>query len=124
MRILLVEDHLDTARVLRRLLNGSAGHDVSLAASVAQAVALCQHERFDLLICDLSLPDGDGWQLLQHLRTLCSTPAIALSAHAYEADRQRSGEVGFAAHLAKPVHIDELLATIESVSAQAAPPAS
>jgi CheY-like chemotaxis protein len=80
---------------------------------------------FDLFICDLSLPDGSGMELLPRLRS-CSkrwvqrttVPAIAISGSVYENDIARCLEVGFAAHVAKPFDEDRLIAVITEVTGE------
>ncbi len=124
LKILLVEDHDGIARACQRLLV-SHGHSVIRAASAASAVAAAEREQFDLFICDLSLPDGSGMELLPELRS-CSArwvqriivPAIAISGSVYEDDIARCLEVGFAAHVAKPFDEDRLLAVIAEVTGQ------
>ena len=64
MRILLVEDHRDTATVLARLLRNE-GHDVGVAATARDALAACERRNGDLLICEIDLPGHDGWVVLE-----------------------------------------------------------
>jgi signal transduction histidine kinase len=128
LRILLVEDHDGIARACQRLLV-SHGHLVIRAAGVASAVAAAERERFDLFICDLSLPDGNGMELLPRLRA-CSqrwvqcniVPAIAISGSVYENDIARCLDVGFTAHVAKPFDEERLLAVIAKVTGQVTAP--
>ena len=79
-RILLVEDHADTCRAVRRLLELS-GCEVASAHSLGQARAICGPGPcgFDLLVCDLQLPDGDGRELMRELRG-AARPAASPSA--------------------------------------------
>jgi CheY-like chemotaxis protein len=121
LRILLVEDHEGIARACQRLLM-SHGHLVIRAASAESALAAVEREQFDLFICDLSLPDGNGLELLPRLRT-CSerwagslVPAIAMSGSAHENDIARCLEVGYAAHVAKPFDEERLRAVIAEVT--------
>src|SRR5207244_3041904 len=111
LRILLVEDHEDTARVMARLLRGYC-YDVTTANDVASALRLAGSEPFDLVISDLGLPDGSGLDLMRHLlherRDDVAIKGIALSGYGMEADRQRSREAGFAEHLTKPVDLHRL----------------
>jgi signal transduction histidine kinase len=124
LRILLVEDHDGIARACQRLLV-SHGHLVIRAAGAASAVAAAERERFDLFICDLSLPDGNGVELLPRLRA-CSqrwvqcniVPAIAISGSVFEDDIARCLDVGFTAHVAKPFDEERLLAVIAEVTGQ------
>ena len=102
MRILLVEDHYDSADSLARLLRRD-GHVVQIAALADEALRACESATFDLLISDIGLPDLDGWELLGRIRRHCDLPAIALSAFTTGEDEARSRAAGFTAHLAKPV---------------------
>lgn len=69
-RLLLVEDHADTARVLGRLLRHN-GHEVELANSLGEAVEALLRQPFDLLLSDLDLPDGTGIDLLRRVGMSC-----------------------------------------------------
>jgi DNA-binding response OmpR family regulator len=108
LRILLVEDHADTARVLRRLLKVE-GHSVEWGADVAAGLKLAADHEFDLLLSDLGLPDGTGVDLMRTLREKGSTlPGIVISGYGQDQDIARSLEVGFAAHLVKPINLRKL----------------
>lgn len=108
LRILLVEDHGDTARIMRRLLTAD-GHDVKTAADVATGLRLAQQSTFDLMLSDLGLPDGSGLDLMRSLRGMgINLPAIALSGYGQERDMQATRDAGFLAHLVKPVAIAKL----------------
>lgn len=121
MRILLVEDHDDTAAAITRLLERN-GYAVLRAATCAQARAFASNGGFDLLLSDLWLPDGNGWSLMSDLRNLCGARGIALSASAYADDHQRSLDAGFISHLNKPVDANVLLRAIsDALSATKAP---
>jgi DNA-binding response OmpR family regulator len=114
-RILLVEDHGDTARILRRLLQ-KAGCRVAHAGDVATALQLADSQSFDLILSDLGLPDRSGVELMQELRSQGrSTPAIAISGYGMEDDVRRSRQAGFDDHLTKPVNVRHLFNTIEAV---------
>ena len=112
VHVLLVEDHLDTARVLGRILK-NAGFEVSHAATVAEARALAGGRRFDLLISDVGLPDGSGLELMKALRDAQGLKGIALSGFGTEEDLVASREAGFAAHLTKPVDWERLRSEID-----------
>lgn len=119
-RILLVEDHGDTARIMRHLLT-SAGHSVKHAGDVASAVAMVKADRnaFDLMVSDIGLPDGSGHQLMQALFAAGHClPAIALSGYGAEADVRKSRESGFSIHLIKPANLNQLQAAIAIVSGE------
>jgi two-component system CheB/CheR fusion protein len=111
-RLLLVEDHEDTARMLAKLLRFS-GYRVRTAATVAQALEAAATDRFDLLVSDLGLPDATGYDLMRQVRQLYGTPGIALSGYGMEEDVRKSMEAGFLDHLVKPINLDQLKATIQ-----------
>lgn len=110
-KVLLVEDHADTAFVLARLLE-KLGYTVDTAHSAAEARAKFGTGSPDVLIIDLLLPDGTGTDLLKELRARRPIRAIAFSALGMEADIQRSRAAGFDAHLTKPATVIELDAAI------------
>jgi DNA-binding response OmpR family regulator len=108
-RILVVDDHLDSAEMLCNLLD-RIGYEASSSFTLADAKARCAAEPFDLLILDRDLPDGDGGDLLRS----CPTRAIALTGHAYPRDVIASRDAGFLDHLNKPVMFDELVRSIRA----------
>lgn len=124
LRILLAEDHVETAKAIRRLLAGR-GHQVLHAGTVAEAVELAAESPPDLLICDLNLKDGSGIELLSRVRRTCSEPghhrlpAIAMSGYLDEATRARASAAGFNRHLEKPIDAQTLLEAIHQVFAKA-----
>jgi PAS domain S-box-containing protein len=111
VKILLVEDHSDTAQALVRLLT-TRGYQVQTAGTVASGIEAIQRGKFDLLVCDIGLPDGTGFQLLERVRESCKTPALALSGFGMEEDVAKCREAGFEAHLTKPVNFQKLEAAI------------
>ena len=116
LRILLVEDHGDTARIMQRLLSAD-GHKVETAADVTSALKLAGGQTFDLLLSDLGLPDGTGLDLMRALRAQGSTlPGIALSGYGQEQDIVQSRGAGFAAHLVKPVDLPQLEKVMAAIS--------
>jgi len=116
LRILLVEDHEDTAHVLRRLLE-RLGHHVELADSVASAIKAAR-KPFDLLLSDIGLPDGTGNDLIRELRETqhLSVPAVALTGFGMEEDIARSREAGFTDYLTKPVNFQRLQIMIQKIA--------
>ena len=111
LRILLVEDHDDTARALVRLLS-TRKHQVEVASSVAAAAEAVSARAFDLLICDIGLPDGTGFEIVQRIRKTSATPVLALSGFGNTDDLAKAKAAGFDAHLTKPVNFQRLEATI------------
>ena len=111
VKILLVEDHADTALALKRLLNRQ-GYEIVIADSVASALEAVKRETFQLLVCDIGLPDGTGFQLIEEVRKHNRTPALALSGFGMEEDVRKSRLAGFEGHLTKPVNFQKLEAAI------------
>lgn len=108
LRILLVEDHADTANLLARLLR-SRGHTVATAGSVSAACAAAASATFDLVISDLGLPDGSGTDVMRCVRTFPHPPrGIAVSGYGTDADKRMTREAGFDAHLTKPIKLADL----------------
>src|SRR5687767_7354218 len=89
VNILLVEDNADAATMLARLLE-MQGHAVKVAGGVRAAIKLAAVEPFDVLLCDLGLPDGSGADLMRELKTLYGMKGIALSGDDMEEDIQGS----------------------------------
>jgi len=118
-RILLVEDHPDSADTLSQLL---AFHDyeVSVARTMQEAIDVADHGLFDLLISDIRLPDGSGLDLMRRLRSNRPIRGIAISGFGTEQDQRRSREAGYETHLTKPVDFNVLLGAIERVAASGA----
>jgi signal transduction histidine kinase/ActR/RegA family two-component response regulator len=118
LRILLVEDHADTARVMQMLLK-SAGHRVEIAASVEAATRVLEEHDMDLLITDIGLPDGTGHDLMKLAAARYRLRGIALSGYGAESDIQQSLQAGFEAHLTKPVPMVTLTQAIQRVAKMA-----
>jgi signal transduction histidine kinase/CheY-like chemotaxis protein len=114
IRILLVEDHADSAEMLAMALR-SAGHVVEVASSVREAVR-CLDECWDAVISDLGLPDGSGIDVARHCARLVEPPRIriALSGYGMPSDIESSHHAGFQQHLVKPVDLKKLLDLLAS----------
>jgi signal transduction histidine kinase len=115
LRILLVEDHEDTARIMSKLLR-SFNHQVTWANTYAAAMEALEMDGIDLLISDLGLPDGNGRELMRQAQKKHSIRGIALSGYGMESDVKASLEAGFAEHLTKPVNIVQLQEAIRRVT--------
>ncbi|MDP9175386.1 MAG: ATP-binding protein [Planctomycetota bacterium] len=114
-RVLLVEDHPDTARTMARLLTRS-GFAVMTAGSVASALKIAAAESFDVVVSDIGLPDASGYELMRQIRDRYGIKGIALSGYGMEEDMRKSREAGFVDHVVKPVNVAELEAIIRRVT--------
>ena len=118
MRILMIEDNESNAYLARFLLE-RRGHEVVVATTGTEGTALARANRYDLVLLDLRLPDGDGCDFVPGLVSPDrpdSTPVIAVSAHALAADRSRAIEVGCCAFIEKPIDVTTFAERIEQVA--------
>jgi two-component system CheB/CheR fusion protein len=115
LRIFIVENHDDT-RFLLALLLEQLGHTVFSASTVHEALDALPSVRADLLISDIGLPDGDGWQLMERLGDARPPYAIAMSGFGQVSDRQRSLAAGYRHHLLKPVEPNRLEQLIDEAA--------
>ena len=115
LSILVVDDHADWTLVIEQLLRRQ-GHDVSVASGFAEALSVAAAmTRIDVLVSDITLPDGNGRDLLPLLRERAGggvTNAIALTGHSEEQWVRRCREAGFDTVLVKPVNFADLLAAV------------
>ena len=107
MRILLVEDHESTRDALSHLLS-KRNHVVTLAATAREARILAEKHKFDLIISDIGLPDGSGFDLMKELNARHGLRGIAITGYGMDHDVNSSRESGFRTHLTKPVHVQAL----------------
>jgi len=115
LRILLVEDHRDTQRTLSRLLT-HFGHEVLTASNKQRALELLGSGNIDVLLCDVGLPDGSGYEVVAHARRKQPIKAIAITGFGTEEDVRRSNEAGFDSHLVKPVDLHKLQTVLDQVA--------
>ncbi|HEY4283434.1 MAG TPA: PAS domain S-box protein [Chthoniobacterales bacterium] len=116
LRILLVEDHDDTRRVLTRLLT-HFGYEVTTAASLEEAQTAFRSQPFDAILSDIGLPDGTGYDLISEAKRSKNIKAVALTGYGMSHDIRRSEEAGFDFHLTKPVDVAELRQILRKISA-------
>jgi PAS domain S-box-containing protein len=107
LRVLVVEDHPDSARIIARVLQ-SAGYSVKTAHTAAAALDLAAQEVFDIVVSDIGLPDGTGYELMQQLRARREVKGIAMSGYGMDEDLRRSREAGFSEHLVKPILAEQI----------------
>lgn len=113
-RVLIVDDNVDAAVPLKEALE-DVGHQVMLAIDPVQALEQARTFVPEVCILDIQLPIMDGYELGLHLRSLSNashSTLIALTGYAQEHDQARSRAAGFAAHLVKPVNLDQLISMI------------
>ena len=123
-RVLLAEDNLVNQRVALLLLQ-KRGYHVTVVADGRQAVDAYRRERFDVVLMDVQMPEMDGLEALQAIRTIerssgLRTPVIAVTAHAMAEDRDRCEAAGMDAYLTKPLNSTRLFSTIDELLARAA----
>jgi len=118
--VLVVEDNALVTGAMRVLLE-SGGHNVMTAVSVAEAVTRCSEMRPDLMLLDLTLPDGNGLEVLTRVSAPDSLPLItvALTGHDDPDVRKRCLDAGCRAVLLKPVAARELVSAVDSWIAEA-----
>lgn len=103
--VLVVDDEEDSLDVATRLMT-KAGARVLPASNGKDALRLVTEHRPDCILSDLSMPEMDGWLLMNELnssRPTAAIPVIALTAHAMPGDRQRAIEAGFVNYITKPL---------------------
>ena len=105
--VLLVEDHEDTREAVKSWLEWK-GWRVFAASDQKSGLALGRKHAIDLLICDLQLPDGDGWELMEKLKATKPVCGIITSGHCSGSDIAKSKAVGYLEHLVKPYPVEEL----------------
>jgi two-component system, OmpR family, KDP operon response regulator KdpE len=109
IRVLLVEDDGELRRLLGEALAVEA-HQVRTAVSLSEARALLRHDRFDLMLLDLGLPDGEGAVLLAEVRRTLNLPVLVISARDGERGKAELLDAGADDYLVKPFSVIELLA--------------
>jgi signal transduction histidine kinase len=126
VRVLAVDDEPETCELLTELLERAGAKPVTVTSGRA-ALALLDRDdepRFDVLLCDIGMPDEDGYAVMRKVRALEAArglapteriPAVALTAYTRPQDRIRALQNGFQMHLAKPVEPDELVVVIDSL---------
>ncbi len=113
-RVLLVEDEVKIARLVRDYLH-QAGFGVLEATDGPSALALARAEKPDMIVLDLGLPRMDGLDVTRELRTVSSVPIIMLTARSEESDRIVGLELGADDYIVKPFSPKELVARIRAV---------
>ena len=106
-RVLVVEDHSDTRNVLELLLKRCGCQTVTAKNARDARVRLGEME-FEILICDLNLPDGDGIDLVREAKQRRDLRAIAVTGRTGPEERERGLRAGFDVYLTKPIDFHQL----------------
>jgi two-component system CheB/CheR fusion protein len=125
MRILVVDDDVSIRETTTEILN-MLGASVVATTSAADAMHAIDVGSFDVILCDLAMPEEDGYGFIRQLRQLEAkrggrTPAIAFTALADDQNRTRSLEAGFQLHLSKPIDVYRLAASVVAVAKRGDP---
>ena len=124
--VLLTDDQADARELGRKILT-RAGAAVVTASSAEAALTLLEEQRFAVIICDVGMPDVNGydfierWRRQERARGLRPTPAVALTAFASDSDRSAAIAAGYQVHLAKPVRMKDLVSVVARLSSEASP---
>src|SRR5215203_5614416 len=113
-QVLVVDDDEDI-RALLRLILERAGYAVDEQAEGRAALRAFHTGRHDLVVLDVTMPELDGWKILERIRDLSDVPVLMLTAHATELDTVRGLRAGADDYLAKPFGRQELLARVEAL---------
>jgi CheY-like chemotaxis protein len=115
-RIVVIEDNRANLDLMTYLLR-AFGHEPLAATSGEEGLRLVVHQRPDLVLCDLQLPQMDGFEVVRHLRAeprTSQTPAIAVTAYAMVGDRERALRAGFDGYIPKPISPESFVRQIEA----------
>jgi two-component system, OmpR family, response regulator len=118
--VLAVDDDRDGLEILAYFIE-EAGGDVRKANSAREAMEILFTWTPDVLLLDISMPDMDGYELLQRIRgvrRLQGVPAVALTALAFKRDEDRVAEAGYNAHLTKPYEVEDLIKLVERLASK------
>ena len=116
-RILVVEDNMDNYELVRFILE-RAGYDVFLAVNGRDGVDAARLQKPDMILMDLGMPEMDGWNATEKIKSDPSTkliPLYALSAYTLPSDRKRAMDAGCDGYLTKPIHMQSFLDAIKEV---------
>ena len=105
MRVVVIEDHVDTADLMQEIL-ADAGHEVRVANNGTDGVAAARELRAEVVLCDVGLPDIDGYEVARRLRADAATAKariIALTGYDGNDEAARAHEAGFDRHVVKPI---------------------
>ena len=119
LHILVVENHADTLRSLQLYLQ-QAGHIVGTSRTLEEGLRQLRSQNYQVVISDIGLPDGRGWDLFRDMDPIEVPFAIAISGFGLNADRGRSLAAGFRHHLLKPFRPEELDLLLQEIKTREA----
>ncbi len=114
--ILVIEDHIDNALLFAYLLR-SSGHQVSTVETGKEGLEMALSQHFDLILCDIRMPEMDGYEVARQLKSnprWDKVPLIAATAHVMVGDREIILNSGFDGYLSKPISPHTFIQLIES----------
>jgi two-component system, cell cycle response regulator DivK len=116
--VLYIEDNPDNMMLVKRALE-ARGYRLLQAPSGLKGVEMAENQDVDLILLDINLPDIDGYEVAQRLRTsakpsLLHTPIIAITANALKGDAEKALAAGCDVYMSKPINIRELWARVEA----------
>lgn len=114
-RLLLVDDEQELLKMLTDILKDAGFETIFTAASVKEAILIAKKENPDFIVLDVMLPDGDGFSLMQQLRTISNVPIIFLTAKDEATDKLSGLGLGADDYISKPFMPQELLLRIYAV---------
>jgi CheY-like chemotaxis protein len=122
LHVLIVDDEADIRDLVAFILEQS-GAKVTVATSASEALAALNQSLPDVILCDIGMPEVDGYMLMRQLRALPPErggliPAIALTAYAGESNQKQALAAGFQLHISKPVEPEELVRAIAHLLAR------
>ena len=115
-RILIIEDNPESLELMRYLL-AAHGHAVVVAQDGTSGVAQAEAESPDLILCDIQLPELDGFEVARRLKnnaSLTDKPLVAVTALAMVGDRERVLAAGFDGYLTKPISPESFVCEVEA----------
>ena len=124
-RILLVEDNEINQEIAKAILE-EAGFEIDIADDGTDAVGFIEgtpHDRYDLILMDVQMPIMDGYEATRHIRSMedpakAAIPIVAMTANAFEEDRQLALAAGMNGHVAKPIDVPKLMALLGNILAE------
>jgi two-component system cell cycle response regulator DivK len=117
--ILCIEDHPDNMTLIKRIFRADS-YNVIEANNGTQGISIAESQDIDLILLDINMPDIDGYEVARRLRastkaTLAHVPIVAVTANAMRGDAEKVIEAGCDIYMAKPINIQELLNTVETL---------